>query len=638
MNLTNFKRFSCLFLCLALFSLMLACKSETETHEIIFDPLNGESLSRDHVEAGSNMTEPAVPVKHGYRFLGWQYNNTDVWDFATDVVEDDVYLTAVWEANQYDIVYHLDGGTNHVDNPSTFVYGHEIVIPESPTRFGYRFIGWHLNQTMSDEAFWLRTSSIAQDIDLYAAWERESYHIYYNYTYPRIQTIQDVFLLHSDQEGASYGYALTNENRVVYWPLTDAVSPDSVPDNFYLYPGWEFMTGNRGSYFGLSEYSTVYAWGLNHVGQLGDGTTVDRDHRLDEEDELEFPLLNDQEHITSIVTSGYHSFAMTNQNRIYAWGNNAHGELGDGTTISRLTPVLISIPGLHEDERIVSLHPGYEYTLALTSDGRILGWGSNAFRRLGGYGEEGTGIYLSPIETDNWMLNDGEVFVDVFAGQQTSFAITDSGDLYGFGSNETGLMARAVSEAIYSPVIIAIPILDPGETVVSVHASLEHALAVTSTGRVYSWGLSNSYGQLGDRSTTGTTYTTPVEVPFLQLHDGETIVRVRAYGHSSFAISSDGRLFAWGQNQYNQLGINNNDHQSTPVLWDDIYINDTTFVHHVYLYEDPIDVYVPTIPDGMAFSGWYVDYLKTIPYTETISSAGYINVFGTVTWSDSAED
>lgn len=115
---------------------------------------------------------------------------------------------------------------------------------------------------------------------------------------------------------------------------------------------------------------TVWTWGNNRYGQLGDGSTIE---------ERRTPVqVIDIDNITNISTKGWHSLALDSEGKVFSWGNNSNGQLGDGTYSERNIPV--NVEGL---EDIVDIGSGWQHSLALKSDGTIWTWGDNRFGQLG---------------------------------------------------------------------------------------------------------------------------------------------------------------------------------------------------------------------------------------------------------------
>jgi uncharacterized repeat protein (TIGR02543 family) len=108
------------------------------------------------------------------------------------------------------------------------------------------------------------------------------------------------------------------------------------------------------------------------------------------------------ETIQQITTGSYHSFALTSYGKVYAWGLNGNGELGDGTRSNRLTPTQITFNALSVGEKIENISAGNRHTHSITSFGRVLAWGLNSNGQLG---DGTTSNTLIPITIENILVN-----------------------------------------------------------------------------------------------------------------------------------------------------------------------------------------------------------------------------------------
>jgi alpha-tubulin suppressor-like RCC1 family protein len=238
----------------------------------------------------------------------------------------------------------------------------------------------------------------------------------------------------------------------------------------------------------------VYAWGRNVFGQLGDGTTTHRTTPT----RITFSGFQVGETIESVNAGTSHSLAVTTSGRVYAWGSNANGRLGDGTTTDRTSPTRITFSGLQGGETIESVNAGASHSLAVTWNGRVYAWGHNADGQLG----DGTTTHrTTPTLITFNGLTIGENIHTVIAGGWNSLAVTTSGRVYAWGWNSNGQLGDGTTTDRTSPTLITFSGLKGGETIESVNAGFHHSLAVTTNGRVYAWG-SNGNGRLGDGTTT----------------------------------------------------------------------------------------------------------------------------------------
>lgn len=241
------------------------------------------------------------------------------------------------------------------------------------------------------------------------------------------------------------------------------------------------------------------------------------------------------------LSAGMGGTAALRNGGILAWGYNSEGEIGDGTTESpRRTPVAV---GLSD---VIAVSRGAFHTLALTADGQVYAWGYGAPGALG----DGTSTSHSSPAVVPGLSN----IVAIGAGHNFSVAVTASGRVYTWGDNAYGYLGDGSTTSRPSPVLV------PGLTgVTSISVNNFHTLALRSDGTVWAWG-SNNFGGLGI-GTQSQAQTTPVQVPGLPRMTG-----VAAGVGYSLALSTTGRVYAWGANQNGQLGDGTTVNRTTPVV------------------------------------------------------------------------
>ncbi|MCN9243593.1 Ig-like domain repeat protein [Streptomyces sp. RY43-2] len=284
------------------------------------------------------------------------------------------------------------------------------------------------------------------------------------------------------------------------------------------------------------------AWGLNDLGQLGDGTTTNRNTPV----AVDLPAGTQ---LTAVAGGGEHSLGLTSDGRVLAWGGNFFGQLGDGTLTDRLTPVTVDLPA---GTQVTAIAAGLNFSLALTSDGHVLAWGENVNGQLG---DGTTTNRLTPVEVH---LPAGTQITAIAAGERHSLAVTSDGRVFAWGRNDLGQLGDGTTIFRTTPVETLLP---AGVQATAVAGGEGHSLAVTSDGRVFAWGW-NAFGQLGDGTTINRL--TPVEV---HLPVGTHAVAVAAGNDSrhSLALTSDGGVLAWGLNSSGQLGDGTTTNRLTPV-------------------------------------------------------------------------
>jgi len=235
------------------------------------------------------------------------------------------------------------------------------------------------------------------------------------------------------------------------------------------------VAASGGSSYALKSDGTVWAWGDNTYGQLGDGTTVERDTPV---------LVSGLSGITAIAAGGGHSMALNSGGAVWAWGDNGKGQLGDGTTTDRHSPVPLSGFG----GVVTAIACGYAHSVALKSDGTVITWGANGAGQLG----DGTATdRLSPVQAAGL-----SGVTAVSAGHDHTAALKSDGKVMAWGANGSGQLGDGTTTGRGAPVQVAGL---GGATAVS--CGDYHTAALTSDGTVLAWGA-NGAGQLGDGGTT----------------------------------------------------------------------------------------------------------------------------------------
>lgn len=272
----------------------------------------------------------------------------------------------------------------------------------------------------------------------------------------------------------------------------------------------------------LKSDGTVWAWGDNNFGELGDGTRGGA-----RTSPYQIPGLTD---VVAVAAGGWHSLALKSDGTVWAWGWNFAGQLGDGTKTDRYSP--IRVPGV---SGIVSIATGYDHTLALRYDGTVWAWGANNQGQLGNGSSseelrpiripdfspvaviDADGSYSLAIKSDGtaWAWGDNgngqlgnNTIMDRYlptqipglSGMTTisasymghTLALKSDGSVYAWGNNGRGQLGDGSTLEKHSPNIIA-----GLSGIIAIGAGSEHSLALKQDGTTWAWGR-NSFGQLGD--------------------------------------------------------------------------------------------------------------------------------------------
>ncbi len=279
------------------------------------------------------------------------------------------------------------------------------------------------------------------------------------------------------------------------------------------------------------------AWGQNAFGQLGDGTTTDR---------LVPDLASGLNNLTVAVAAGaQHSLALLSDGTVRAWGSNGNGELGDGTTIQRLTPVpVMGLTGVR------AVTAGANYSLALLSDGTVRAWGRNDSGQLG----DGTTTERhTPVKVKS-LTGVTAISAASGVGGASSLALLNDGTVRAWGHNSAGQLGDGTTTERFTAVKVK-----RLTKVKAISESTFHGLALLASGKVKAWG-SNAFGQLGD-GTTVPFRLTPVVVKG-GLAGGKAISAGDSF---SVALLKDGTVRTWGRGGDGELGNGVTTNQPLPV-------------------------------------------------------------------------
>jgi alpha-tubulin suppressor-like RCC1 family protein len=285
---------------------------------------------------------------------------------------------------------------------------------------------------------------------------------------------------------------------------------------------------------------TIQAWGSNAYGELGNGTTTDSS--------LPGPVKIPAHTQFTSARCLLSCLAVTTTGQVYAWGNNTEGQLGDGTTKQRLTPVRVHLPA---GTKVTAVRPGAYYTLALTASGKVLAWGSNADGQLG------TGSTKSSRLPVPVKLPTGVTVKAISAGEDNGLALTATGQVLSWGANASGQLGTGTTKGRLTPGRVSLP---KGTTVASIAAGPLSGYAVTKGGGMLAWGL-NNHGQLGDGTTRQRDKAVRVALP-----KGTTVVAAVSGDLHVLALTKGGKVLAWGTNQVGQLGIGTTTERHRPVF------------------------------------------------------------------------
>ena len=262
---------------------------------------------------------------------------------------------------------------------------------------------------------------------------------------------------------------------VAVFMLVSLMSTVAAASNWADQPGIREVSSGWGYNVAIKEDGSLWAWGSNGDGQLGDGTTTDR----------HVPVrIGTDSGWASVSAGDSHTMAIKTDGSLWAWGRNSEGQLGDGTTTTeRNVPVRIG-----SDNDWASVSTGGNYTIAIKTDGSLWAWGWNG---NGPLGDGTTTNRHAPVR-----IGTDSDWASVSAGGDHTIAIKTDDSLWAWGWNGNGHLGDGTTTRRHAPVQIA-----TDNDWLSTSAGRSHTMAMKTDGSLWAWGH-NARGRLGDGTTT----------------------------------------------------------------------------------------------------------------------------------------
>jgi hypothetical protein len=276
----------------------------------------------------------------------------------------------------------------------------------------------------------------------------------------------------------------------------------------------------------------VKCWGGNWDGQLGDGTTTNRSTPV---------TVSGINGATAITANTSHTCAVVGGGQVKCWGSNWAGQLGDGTTTRRSTPVTVS--GING---ATALTAGWSHTCAVVGGGQVKCWGWNVYGQLG----DGTTTDRSAPVTVSGI--NGATAITAGGGMGHTCAVVAGGQVKCWGDNRASQLGDGTTTNRSTPVTVS---GINGATALA--SGVYHTCAVVAGGQAKCWG-GNWAGQVGDGTTTNRS--APVTVSGI---NGATALTA-GDDHTCVVVAA-GQAKCWGSNEGGQLGDGTTTNRSTPV-------------------------------------------------------------------------
>jgi len=418
----------------------------------------------------------------------------------------------------YNVIFNTNGG-EPVPASQTIISGGKVTQPQTITKVRYIFDGWYKEESLINQ--WnFSTDTVSSNVTLYAKWKQ-----------------LEPLYVKQISSGGSHTVVIGTDGSLWAWgsnqygDLGDGTTiGKNTPTKIGTDINWKSVSAGNNYTVAIKTDGSLWAWGLNNNGQLGDGQ-INNSKTNYGYLYKDTPTRIGAETNWESVSAGYnHTVAIKTDGSLWKWG-------------SELTPTRVGA-----DNDWVSISAGNLYTQATKTDGSLWAWGSNQLGKLG----DGTTVLSRNAPTrigteTNWK--------SVSAGSMHTMAIKTDGSLWGWGN------------MYYKPVDgtgtgVTIPTqIGTDNNWVFVFAGDNHTIAIKTDGSLWAWGK-NDFGQLGDGTTIEISTPTRIgtDINWKSVSGGDS----GAGWFYTTAIKTDGSLWVWGDNRAEQLGDGTTTSRRTP--------------------------------------------------------------------------
>jgi alpha-tubulin suppressor-like RCC1 family protein len=305
--------------------------------------------------------------------------------------------------------------------------------------------------------------------------------------------------------------------------------------------------GGSANGYALRADATVWAWGENVSGQLGNGWATS--YTAGGGSAVPAPVVG-LTGATAIAAGSETGYALRNDGTVWSWGFGTYGQLGNGATANSTVPVQVS--GLTGVVAIVAA--GYD-AYAVRSNGTVFAWGYNGNGQLG----NGTDVLFSATPVP---VSGLATVTAVASGGDASYARRADGTVWAWGYNGSGQLGNGQACGSGAPCLSRVPVRVSALTgVTAIAGGAENGYALRGDGTAWSWG-SNAAGELGNGADC-TSFPCESRVP-VQM-SLTNVTQIASFDAGGYALLTDGEVWAWGYNGFSSLGEDPSEQTAQPV-------------------------------------------------------------------------
>lgn len=293
----------------------------------------------------------------------------------------------------------------------------------------------------------------------------------------------------------------------------------------------------------LKDDGTVWGWGYNNVGQLGDNTQIAKYEPVQVLGENGEGYLKD---IVYIAAGTNYSAAIGKNGEVWTWGLNTNGQLGDGTTVNKYTPVRVKA----NLNGIIQIACGNNHMVAVKADGTAYSWGYNQYGKLGDNTSTQKTIPVAVLESANSELQD---IIGVEASHNNSYFLKADGTVLSVGYGGNGALGNSATANQTLPVtVVNSEGTDSLKNITTLKAGANTIYAIDKQGKVYAWGVGTN-GQIGNNDIVNSSKPTQVKDGSGENTLSQMLYLGAGWNHG-LVVGNDGYIQVWGANNVNQLG------------------------------------------------------------------------------------